>query len=228
LTRALARRPSSTAALRIPSSQGTWLRVENVLGAVRGQYLNGFTLSYQFRLSGPLPVDTVCLLFHPDGTPDILSTSLMLDHEGRLLVGENVIPHSARVRGGDDQWHQIAVAMSLSHQAEQSEYRIFLDGREIALLTHSGMLDLSADYVAAIRDAFALGIVTPRPADLLSGDLALRASWTAWLRPPAAGGVPPLPDIHIKEVWFPTRGHGARSVARPVSTHSGAFDEPLF
>jgi hypothetical protein len=114
------------------------------------------------------------LLFHADSSPELLSTTLLLDHTGALFVGETRLAHAPLLLGvGNDEkdeddsaddsededkdkgtddgvgrraggWHHVAVVVSLAHQAEQSEYRVFLDGTEVAALRHSPLLDLSA------------------------------------------------------------------------------------
>lgn len=118
---------------------------------------------------------TACLLFHADSSPELLSTTLLLDHTGALFVGEMRLAHAPLLLGessdekdtgdsvvdSEDEdesegsgsghgrrsgggWHHVAVVVSLAHQAEQSEYRVFVDGTEVAALRHSPLLDLSA------------------------------------------------------------------------------------
>jgi hypothetical protein len=112
------------------------------------------------------------LLFHADSSPELLSTTLLLDHTGALFVGETRLVNAPLLLGmGNDEkdqddsvddsedkdegrdsgvgrraggWHHVAVVVSLAHQAEQSDYRVFLDGTEVAALRHSPLLDLSA------------------------------------------------------------------------------------
>jgi hypothetical protein len=204
------RHPWVPPALVVPSSTGKWLHVNNPLAAP----LNSYTLSYAFRLTRPLPVDTVCLLFHPDSQPDVLSTSLLLDHEGRLMVGENLLPVvSPGLASGA--WHHIAVTMYLSPHTEHNTYRVHVNGRDVAILTHSGMLDLSMDYVATLRDAFCLGIVTPRPADALAGRAPMMAAWSTFLTLSAPMR---LPDVQIRDVVL----HQGAAAALDVPAPDGA------
>jgi hypothetical protein len=194
-------------ALVVPSSLGKWLHVSNPLAAP----LNSYTLSYAFRLTRALPVDTVCLLFHPDSQPDVLSTSLLLDHHGRLMVGEHLLP-AVGPGLGSGVWHHIAVTMHLTPHTEHNTYRVYVDGREVAALTHSGMLDLSMDYVATLRDAFCLGIVTPRPADALAGRAPMLAAWSTFLTPSAPTR---LPDVQIRDVVLHQGAAAALDVPAP-------------
>jgi hypothetical protein len=136
------------------------------LGSFNGLHLNTYSVAFSFRLTAALPPQTVCLLFHPDASPEMLSTSLLIDNQGRLSIGEYKLPVAPRLLGTD--WHHVAVTVSLAQRPELSEYRVYIDGRSAGLARHSALLDLSADYFGAIRDFFCVGLVTPRRADLLA------------------------------------------------------------
>ena len=114
------------------------------------------------------------MLFHADSSPELLSTTLLLDHTGALFVGETRLAHAPlllfgaddnvnqsddsdsenmdgdgsesghRAGGGSGGWHHVAVLVSLAHQAEQSEYRVFVDGAEVALTMTSRSLARSS------------------------------------------------------------------------------------
>lgn len=165
---------SSLSALRIFSSKGAWLRVHNALVALNGVHLNTYSLAFRFRLTKRLPASTACLLFHPDpSSPEMLSTSLLIDDAGDIYVGEQKLANAPKVLGpqpsrsvpdgldeADPDWHHLAVVVSLARAPEHSDYRVYLDGKLIGAVQHSAIVDLSA-----VRISFFLSIFQTQTQD---------------------------------------------------------------